>query len=90
MQDPSGQQGNAQVSPGWPNPGPEGSQKIHEISNHLHGITLAPTTPCKLPMGEEGATMGSAESPLNVQTAQQLSNVLATWASPCASFSQKK
>lgn len=38
-------------------------------------ITLAPATPCEMPVGEED-TMGSAESPLDVQTVQQLSERL--------------
>lgn len=38
-------------------------------------ITLAPATPCEMSRGEED-TMGSTESPLDVQTAQQLSERL--------------
>lgn len=53
------------------------------------GITLAPVAPCKMPVGEE-ATMGSAESPLDVQTAQQLSCVPATGTGPHESSDQKK
>ena len=55
-----------------------------------HGIALAPASPCEMPLGEEEAPARSAESALDVQTAQQLSNAPASWASPRASASQKR
>lgn len=53
------------------------------------GITLAPATSGEMPVGEE-ATLGSAKSPLDVQTARQPSCVPATGTSPHESSSQKK
>lgn len=77
-------------APSWPNPGPEASQKIHELSNHLPRHHSGSCHPYKMPTGKAEAAVGSAESPLHVQTAQQLSDVPITWASPCASTFQKK
>lgn len=44
----------------------------------------------EMPVGEEAAATGSAESPLDVRTAQQPSHAPATWTSPRASAFQKK
>lgn len=64
-------------------------RKFMSFAIMSRGITLAPVTPCKMPVGED-ATMGSAESPLDVQTAQQPSCVPETGTSPHESSYQKK
>lgn len=43
-------------------------RKFMSLAIMSRGITLAPVTPCKMPVGEEAA-MGSAESHLDMQTA---------------------
>lgn len=87
-QGPSAQWGNARVAPGGLTLTQKSLRKFKSLT-FISGITLAPATPCEMPMGEED-TMGSAESPLDVPTAQQPSDVPATRASPCASSFQKK
>lgn len=64
-------------------------RKFVNLAVTSRDISLAPVTPYKMPVGEE-ATTGSAESPLDVQTAQQPNYAPATWASPREISSQRK
>lgn len=71
-------------------PGQESLRKFRSLAIISLGITVAPAMPCEMPVDAEAAASGRAESPPDAQTAQQLSNAPATWASPHVSAFQKK
>ena len=68
----------------------ESLRKLTSLATISHGTMVAPAMPCKVPVKEPAAATGSAGSPLDVQTAQQLSAAPVTWASPRASAFQRK
>ena len=68
----------------------ESLRKLTSLATISHGTMVAPAMPCKVPVKEPAAVTGSAGSPLDVQTAQQLSAAPVTWASPRASAFQRK